>query len=48
MSSLAQISLVKHVLDRNQLVTVINALVFNNEMTVLFYRVVKKIEQKYL
>ena len=29
MSSLAQISRVKHVLDRNQLVTVINALVFS-------------------
>lgn len=41
-------SRVKHVLDRNQLVTVINALVFNNEMTVLFYSVVKQIEQKYL
>ena len=41
-------SRVKHVLDRNQLVTVINALVFNNEMTVLFYSVVKHIEQKYL
>ena len=41
-------SRVKHVLDRNQLVTVINALFFNNEMTVLFYRVVKHIEQKYL
>ena len=37
-------SRVKHVLDRNQLVTVINALVFNNEMTVLFYSVVKQIE----
>ena len=48
MSNLAQISLVKHVLDRNQLVTVMNALVFNNEMTVLFYRVVKYIKQKYL
>ena len=47
-SSFAQISRVKHVLDRNQLVTVINALVFNNEMTVLFYSVVKHIEQKYL
>ena len=47
-SSPAQISRVKHVLDRNQLVTVMNALVFNNEMTVLFYRVVKYIEQKYL
>ena len=41
-------SRVKHVLDRNQLLTVINALVFNNEMTVLFYSVVKQIEQKYL
>ena len=41
-------SRVKHVLDRNQLVTVINVLVFNNEMTVLFYSVVKQIEQKYL
>ena len=41
-------SRVKHVLDRNQLVTVINALFFNNEMTVLFYSVVKQIEQKYL
>ena len=29
MSSLAQISRVKHVLDRNQLVTVINALIFS-------------------
>ena len=41
-------SRVKHVLDRNQLLTVINALVFNNEMTVLFYSVVKQIELKYL
>ena len=41
-------SRVKHVLDRNQLVTVINALFFNNEMAVLFYSVVKHIEQKYL
>ena len=32
MSSLAQISWVKHVLDRNQLVTVINALVFRKLM----------------
>ena len=36
-SNLAQISLVKHVLDRHQLVTVINALFFNNEMTAPFY-----------
>ena len=41
-------SRVKHVLDRNQLVTVMNALFFNNEKTVLFYSVVKHIEQKYL
>lgn len=49
MSSLEQISRVKHVFDRNQLVTVrINALVFNNEMTVLLYSVVEHIKQKYL
>ena len=44
MSSLAQISRVKHVLDRNQLVTVINASVFSK----LLYSVVEHLKQKYL